>query len=179
MTGMPPGCRLYRGLGGMVLPDQFWRDFDESQVSLVISAAGPEQQRAAVEALAGRVETRRKAVLDSRHALESKVLRLAWDGAEPGPLAAMDLRVISEPSAAAGGGVRVLVAVPLSKFDFGDDLRAALAAAVSASCGGLEAAIDDVADKPRDFKGGGRPPAPRRVRVCPAGALGPLVSWSR
>ena len=140
----------------MILPDQFWREFEECQVPFVVLAGSAAGASSVVEALKGQLEVRKKEVLNSKHALESRVLRLAWDSGAPPQLSSMDVLVISGPAVAGGGRVRMLVTIPMSKFDLDDDRRAALKGAISATCGGLDVILEDIADKPRDFKGGGK-----------------------
>lgn len=152
----------------MILPDQFWREFDECQVPFLVLADSVAGANSVAEALRGRVEVREKEVLNSKQALESRVLRLAWDGAAPSQLSSMDVVVISGPTVLAGGRVRMLVTMPVSKFDLDDDLRAAFKGAISATCGGFDVVLEDVADKPRDFKGGG----PFHLLQLPVGSKG-------
>jgi hypothetical protein len=140
----------------MILPDQFWREFEECQVPFVVLAGNAAGANSVAEALKGQTEIRKQEVLNSKHALESRVLRLAWDSGTPPQLSSMAVVVISGPAVAVGGRVRMLVAVPMSKFDLDDDRRAALTGAISATCGGFDVVLEDIADKPRDFKGGGQ-----------------------
>jgi hypothetical protein len=138
----------------MILPDQFWREFEECQVPFVVLAGNAAAADSVVASLNGRVETRKKEVLNSQHALESRVLQLAWDAAAP-HLASSDVVVISGPTVMGSGRVRVLVTIPISKYDFDSSMRVAFRGAVSTACGGFDVILEDVADKPRDFKGGG------------------------
>jgi hypothetical protein len=40
VTAIPPNRRLYRGLGGMILPRQFWELYPECQVTFTVKAEG-------------------------------------------------------------------------------------------------------------------------------------------
>ncbi len=162
ITGIPSNKRLYRGLGGMVLPEHFWREFSECVVVFYVTAEDLERIKAA---LGSKVEEH-DALRGKDRALKTKMLRLenGWSGEKsgvslgsgPGQTAADGLvRVVTE-ARVAGDAVRMTVALPFSKFDFTDEKQTLFRDAVSAACGGgVQVVVEEVADKPADFKGGG------------------------
>ena len=161
VTGVPANRLLYRGLGGeLVLPDQFWRSFEECQVALAVRTGGAPQAQLALGALEARVGLSKAQVMISRHKVECRVLRLPPNGRPAGrdPSGAdlpAEVRVVSE-GRAEGGTVRLAVALLMSTFDFGHGLQARFREAVRLCCGpgALDVSIEEVAHKPRDFKGG-------------------------
>ena len=40
VTKLPDGLKLYRGLGGMILPRQFWEHYSECQVTFTVAVNG-------------------------------------------------------------------------------------------------------------------------------------------
>jgi hypothetical protein len=157
ISAVPKGRTVYRGLGGMLLPDQFWEEFAECQVSFLVRTSSAEAAEALRTALAARVQAgsaQQKKDLLSFLLLDEQTLLLPGDAAPAG------VRVAREASAE-GFGVRMAVALRLAKREFTEEVRGRFCAAVAAVCSvkAEEVAIEDVADKPRDFKGGGlRPP---------------------
>jgi hypothetical protein len=157
-TGIPPNRRLYRGLGGLVLPEHFWRAFPECSVIFHVTAEDLEGIKAA---LGSKVEEH-DAMRGKDRALKTKMLRLenGWTdgsvGSNPGQAAAYGLvRVVTE-CRVVGDAVRMTVALPFSKFDFTDEKQSLFREAVSAACGRrVQVVVEEVADKPTDFKGGG------------------------
>jgi hypothetical protein len=161
VSDIPADRRLYRGLGGMVLPRQFWEGFEECQVTFAFQAPAadvkgmlrllqddsPATAPAAAAALSTRV-----------FEVSSKYVPLA------GWLSERACRVVKEPHTAAEAACMV-VALPMSKSAFSDEERRSFAAAVKAVCGDIE--IRDVADKPSDFRGGGAAPLPCRRECAP------------
>ena len=66
--------------------------------------------------------------------------------------------MLSEGTVAEGGnGVRITLGLPLSKLEFRVEQQAALKSAIRGSLGlsVLDVVIEDVSDKPTDYKGGG------------------------
>jgi hypothetical protein len=53
VTSVPPNCMLYRGLGGMILPRQFWERYPECQVSFVVASTAGSSAAMVLEMLAG------------------------------------------------------------------------------------------------------------------------------
>ena len=170
VTDIPIGRRLWRGLGGMILPDQFWSCFAECIVTFRIETA-PLDKEMARNALRDLIKTDK-----STFNLEEEVLILVpgtgraalW----PPPLyQPKKVKVISSAELDAEG--RVTVAQPMSKYDFmhGIDqgaldktwekvFKEALCTCIVHVCTSIHhekllVKIEAVADNPRDFRGGG------------------------
>jgi hypothetical protein len=82
ISAIPPDRRLYRGLGGMVLPRQFWEAFAECQVVFAVQPAGgatPEELAATLSSLVGSGGA--KAGGHGKAALEGLTRRLLLSGA--------------------------------------------------------------------------------------------------
>ena len=182
VTDVPADRRLYRGLGGMVLPDQFWRSSEECQVTLAIRDS---QARGggAVAALLRRVRRAHSAVMGSNHLLTTQVLDLTDMLPEPEIVQPQQLdsgsalqaarkkyaaawvsslrepRMVSDPRHE-GGVLRLVLALQLPKAALvdgetaGPGLCGALVAAVQAASGCEEVTVESIADKPKGFKGG-------------------------
>ena len=192
VTGVPENRRLWRGLGGMILPEQFWRRFAECYAAFRVEAAEPEPTRAAVEAVRKAVRglvkrpqsevhkelsvefltltapSDRRAGAAGAAAAEMQVLLAAitpppQDGqAAAPPPGAAEFKVLSSDPADAG--LAMTVALPMSKFDFRQPVRRAFCEAVERLCrptARVRVEIQDVADKPDDFCGGGACPPVR------------------
>ena len=94
--------------------------------------------------------------------LGSSYLRLDLQGEAAKRLLAgrPGVRVVKFPRGVRGT-MRLVLALPLSGFDLTDDIKEALVAAVVAACGGgVVVRVEEVANKPREFKGGGDPAPP-------------------
>ena len=75
------------------------------------------------------------------------------------------VRVVKAPS---GAAMQLKLALPLSEYDLTDEVKEALVQAVIAACGdGVEVKVEEVANKPREFKGGGDPPLPKHTTTHP------------
>jgi hypothetical protein len=177
VTGIPQGRLLFRGLGGMILPRQFWEEFDECYVTLAVHAveAAAVSSEGIRQLLAQLCEAKAKATafgvgikyLD----LKGKAANLSEVGKTGG------IRVVKAPFIAScgQGTVLMVVALPLSQFDLTDSMCAELEAAVIAACGGgVTVGVEQIANKPFDFKGGGTSipsltthPSPRYLRCRP------------
>ncbi len=157
MTEVPANRMLYRGLGGMILPDQFWRTFEECQVSFCVQTCSKGQASAASRALRAAVLTSKRAVLDSKHMLETKVLTLKGFPAPGTVPQGTEMRVVCEAEGDGLDGVRMVIALPLSQYDFTAKFQARFAEAIGACCGvdSTNVVIEDVTNKPSDFKGAG------------------------
>ncbi len=120
-----------------------------------IVVASPDDAAAALGALSARVMACQREVLESRHTLASKVLEL---GELPWPDAvgvAPQIRVVTE-ALLVGSAVRMAVALPVSKADFTDRMQGPFVEQVAEYCGGgCKVVLEEIADKPADFKGGG------------------------
>jgi hypothetical protein len=162
VTGIPADRKLYRGLGGMVLPDHFWKSFEECQVTFAAAFPTADAANAARISLAEHATDAKKGVLDSKHSLTMKFLNIPgfWEAvAWPGARTARVVR----PAAAADAAVSMTVALSMSKFDFRSKhqhFKEAVAACFNAAALDfpLEVVLQEVADKPMDFKGGGAQP---------------------
>ncbi len=158
MTKIPENRLLYRGLGGMILPDHFWRTFEECQVSFCVQTCSRAQASAAATALRAAVLTSKQEVLESKHMLETKVLKLRGFPAFGTVPQGTEMRVVCEAAEEDGlDGVRMVVALPLSQYDFTAKLRTSFADAIGACCGvdRTYVVIEEVTNKPSDFKGAG------------------------
>ena len=165
ITGIPKDRRLWRGLGGMVLPDQFWRGFPECYPTLriVLTDSAKRHHGDAV------LRDARRAVRERFIARQEMKL---YKGLEEEVLCVPPYREVAKVVSAAAildEGL-ITLAHPKSKFDFesgGDaDLwRSVLKWAVDIAGVGdkVMVALEDVSDKPEDFRGGG---AWARVLSC-------------
>jgi hypothetical protein len=150
VSGIPHNRLLFRGLGGMILPEQFWREMVECVVTLlVIAVAG--KAKSVVEAIASRTNESEEGLLKS--SLKTKVLCLGEDVG----LGILQARVVSE-ARAEGDSVHIAVALPVSKLEFSEEwVKGKFREGFKSRCGefALEVCLVKVADKPKDFKGGG------------------------
>ena len=150
VSGIPHNRLLFRGLGGMILPEQFWKEMVECVVTmLVITAAG--KAKDVVGSIASYTVEREGGVLKS--SLKTKVLRLGQDLA-----GIWQARIVSE-AREEGDSVHIAVALPVSRFDFLEDVQGIFKKSFMSCCGEfvLEVHVVKVSDKPKDFKGGGMP----------------------
>ena len=101
-----------------------------------------------------------RSVLNSRHALDSKVLHLGRslvsESTAGAPQFPTDVRVIYEPEEVESG-LRMAVALPFSKFDCSKEVQLSFLDAVQHLTGVANVVINEISDKPKDFKGGGNP----------------------
>jgi hypothetical protein len=160
VTGLPSDRLLYRGLGGLILPRQFWEEFDECQVTLVVSAT------TAASTSSDDIRQRIKDRCATTAAISTPVLELGGNflqldlqGETAAKLGAgRGIRVVKPPSSWRQGSVRLVVALPLSQFDLTQIMQKELEAALIAACGGgVAVRVEDIANKPHGFKGGGTP----------------------
>jgi hypothetical protein len=159
VTGLPHDRLLYRGLGGLILPRQFWEEFDECQVTLVVSAT---TAATTSDEIRQRIKDRfatTAAISTSVFELGSNFLQLDLKGETAAKLGAgRGIRVVKPPSTWRQGSVRLVVALPLSQFDLTHSMQEELKAALIAACGGgVAVRVEEIANKPHDFKGGGTP----------------------
>ena len=149
VSDIPPDRLLFRGLGGMILPEQFWREIAECVATVHVSAAAGEAKSVA-EAIAFNITESEEGLLQS--SLKTRVLRLGQDAGQ----GAMQVRVVSE-ARDEGDTVHITVALPISKLDFTTEAQGRFKKEFKSLCGAsaLEVHIEKVADKPKDFKGGG------------------------
>ncbi len=191
VTPVPSNRLVYRGCGGMILPRNFWEDYDECQATLSISAVSADllTRQDLVKVLKDRctapaattvpVATAAAELGDSTAAAAARgdkasafdlgiiylplVLDPGGEAAERLLAGKPGIRVVKGPCAAGGGsgGLQLVVALPLSELDLTDSLKEELVAAVVVACGGgVLVRVEQVANKPKDFKGGGDPATP-------------------
>jgi hypothetical protein len=186
VTAIPPNRRLYRGLGGMILPRQFWELYPECQVtftvkaekssavdvlnqlkgtSLALSPKQPAQEgtgNCGQSAEAGvdlQQLTADREVKDKANVYDVSTEYLPLELPEKIREARLELpkgvRVVKE-ARREGNMVRMSVAVPIGKNEFKERHEKEFLEAVRAFCGcGHEVRVEAVADKPKDFRGGG------------------------
>jgi Ca2+-binding EF-hand superfamily protein len=169
VTGIPADRKLYRGLGGMILPDHFWKNFEECQITFTATFVSAELADAARGSLNEHVKNADQGVLGSKHSLSVRLLNtekfwgsFPWEGAKT-------CRVM-RLAAATENRVTMVVALSMSKFDFRDRqhfFKDSLVACIQpppTEASPVIINLDEVADKPVDFKGGGLHP-PSNLRV--------------
>ena len=253
---IPPGRRLFRGLGGTALPARFWEPLPECQVAFAVFTTeraarailrklggikGPpalEQEEAdgstssddldseaaaqareppaeAADQTGADAEKRRlgesvgiSAMSRSDDQLGEESVRPPTEAADnTSPASSLSTRRASNlylslqlPEELAcevrqGVGVRVVkdaqwdgavvrmsVALPLAKEAFDEQLQRHFQKAVQALCGGGEVRIEEVTEKPGDFRGGGKRqppvadsmPAPAALLLCYPACVSPL-----
>ena len=151
ITRIPHGRKVYRGLGGMILPKQFWEHFAECQVTIEITAEG-DAVEAIINGITGKICVPVKAQASvPRGGRVSDVSVQYLDIGDQATWPRLVNGVKGE-----GRGVHLSVALPMSKQDFFERHRDGFLQAIGALCNGRhDIVILDVADKPDDFRGGG------------------------
>jgi hypothetical protein len=155
VSDIPKDRRLYRGLGGMILPRQFWEHYPECQVTFTVAVNGAAV--AVLEKLKGNAnaqpeETQNQAAIFD---VSTQYLLIGLPDASGEPQSRQGVRVVKE-ARLEGEVVRMSVALPFAKGHFVEKLEAYFPKAVSELCGGgQDVRIEAVADKPKDFRGGG------------------------
>ena len=157
VTKIPEDRRLYRGLGGMLLPRQFWESYAECQVNFRVKVTGNSAGK-----IQNRLSEKRKGMDDQKrehpnlYDLSSEFLDISLPS-QFGEVAIKGVRVVKEPRLS-GNNVQMGVALPVSKIQFLKELKSMFLNVLRAFCYGhrVEICDDDVADKPFDFCGGGR-----------------------
>jgi hypothetical protein len=160
VTGIPENRRLYRGLGGMILPRQFWDKFEECQVTVRIEierSGHPELMNVLQNRIisGGKLQEEGRAdhtIYDiGGNFLVLPTLNMSAKGSGL-------IRMVKEPHAV-GEAVIFLLRFPVSKYDFEDDLRNQFIADLQQICGkNCTVVIEEVINKPVDFRGGGTQP---------------------
>ena len=157
VTGIPEDRRLYRGLGGMILPRQFWDKFEECQVTVCIQIERSAHSEL-MDILHNRIFSGEKLQEDG-----TKDLKIYDIGGKFLVLPTLNMtekgsgliRMVKEPHAV-GEAVILILSFPVSKYDFEDDLRNRFVAALNQICGNrCTVVIEEVINKPADFRGGG------------------------
>ena len=146
ITEVPSDRRLYRGLGGLVLPKQFWERYAECQVTFMIIATG-DSSAAIMSALrkcvspsqgapSGALEKRRESVVV--YDIKTDYLQLSLPSEivnEFGDIAKSGVRVVKEPKQEEVG-VCMSVALPVAKDVFKSAIERRFVEAIEALCGG-------------------------------------------
>jgi hypothetical protein len=169
VSQVPKDRRLYRGLGGMILPRQFWERYPECQVTFSIvpatcSALKPNQD--ALEVVVEKLNDSLCNFKDIQDDLSEKCsglyaadisttyLRLQL----PACLQGKSLKFARVVRKAKHDGDLVLMSVTIStsKENFTSNLQKSFQEMVMKLCGiDWEVKIEEVAEKPEDFRGGG------------------------
>ena len=170
VTDIPPNRRLWRGLDGMILPDQFWRYVPESIITFHVKVSWIDPYQKALEAHCKDINRENGGVTVS-----TKVLDLIpgaandWEDSlqlDKSWLEAFSkLRVVSEPTQAEErGGIEMTVALSKSKDDFSEDKQLAFQLAVARACSKnkYNLSVDvgnvkllEIEGRPKDFLGAG------------------------
>jgi hypothetical protein len=162
ISALPANRLLYRGLGGMILPRQFWDTYDECIVDVHIFAGHSTES---TKLLAVVRSFLRKAQDEPAKSPRTKVFDISLehlqlpDAHVPESLREMvacGIRVVKDPQAV-GASVSVTLALAVPKFRFEQELRKDFEEALRAACG-RHVAVNGVAAKPYGFRGGGAPP---------------------
>jgi hypothetical protein len=155
VSDIPRDRRLYRGLGGMILPLQFWEPYPECQVTFTVAVNGA--AATVLEKLKGNVNAQPKetpnqaAIFD----VSTQYLMIGLPDTSGEPQSRQGVRVVKE-ARLEGEVVRMSVALPFAKGHFVEKLEAFFHKAICELCGGgQDVQIEAVADKPKDFRGGG------------------------
>ena len=171
VTKVPVDRRLYRGLGGMVLPKQFWKDYLECHVSFTLTIGQGEEAGGVMTKLKDSIYRSAGSGTDAyeknidylRLGLPVEKADVQEETAQAAGLieiATKGVRVVRE-ARQDGDVMRMSVALPVSKDAFEKWFKGPFEEAVRALCGGRgEVRIEEVADKPEDFRGGGEWPLP-------------------
>ena len=167
VTVVPENRKLYRGLGGMVLPDQFWSNFAECRVSFVALVKSKDQVEAAKRALEEKVSLCDVRVLESNHKLPAPMLKLSTFRGTPPTSSNTDnsqsisvryLRVISEGKVTENGdGVELAISLAMPKSTFTEEEQRRFKRNIIAIDPNIieDVIIEEISDKPSDFKGAG------------------------
>ena len=187
VTDVPQNRVLYRGLGGMILPAQFWRSFPECVVILLIrisqSPGNIDVIRDVIRSAAVRgadgcsyIHVSHRAMSSSSFRRPKPATRFRQVPTEPDVVHGMGdratewtkvsrIRIVSEGTAAEhGDGLRLTIALPLPKLRFRTEEQRALLSFIRGCVGSAvsetDILIESVSDKPADFRGGGLPALP-------------------
>jgi hypothetical protein len=155
VSDIPKDRRLYRGLGGMILPRQFWEHYPECQVTFTVAVYGA--AAAVLEKLKGNANAKPKEFSDQAAIFDisAQYLLIGLQEASGVSQSRQGVRVVKEAKLE-GEVVRMSVALPFAKSYFVEKLGAYFQDAIRELCGGgQDVQIEAVADKPKDFRGGG------------------------
>jgi hypothetical protein len=155
ISDIPKDRRLYRGLGGMILPRQFWEHYSECQVTFTVAVNGA--PAAVLEKLKGNqnvkpTETPNQAAIFD---VSAQYLLIGLQDASCEPQSRQGVRIVKDAKLE-DEVVRMSVALPFEKGYFVEKLEACFQKAIRDLCGGgQDVQIEAVANKPKDFCGGG------------------------
>ena len=179
VTPIPPGRRLWRGLGGILLPEQFWDNFSQCIVTFRIDFRNSKTLAKFIYETLNSGPPRKKHkepgqtlevdILDLLSSVQNQDARLIST-----LKAFRELRVISEPKKEdvlmpdnvqhdfkiGSDALTYKVAIHMSKFEFNSQ-KVLFQKAVARICSGNEIVKWDqvevaaVAEKPKDYSGGG------------------------
>ena len=175
---LPKNRLLYRGLGGMILPRQFWDVYEECIVAFKICAKENDKAKSAMDAV------QRNLIKSSESAkaydINTQYLNLPLPDTDeiPEALRKEGIRVASPPCEASSSTVSLALAVPVTKFYFKQHLSAAFKQALSALCEDCSVDIIDVAAKPSGFCGGGALPPTHPLFQPSLGINSAPLSWN-
>jgi hypothetical protein len=168
VSQVPKGRSLYRGLGGMILPRQFWEHYPECQVTfsivpVICPALNANRDFSAFvgklnaslrcyKDIQGELSERRSSFFAANESTRYLQLLLPTRS-EDKPL--KFARVVREAKHD-GDVVHMTVAISSSKEEFMERLEGRFKETVMALCGiDCKIKIEEVADKPEEFRGGG------------------------
>jgi hypothetical protein len=148
ISEIPPGRLLYRGLGGMMLPEQFWREMGGCAVDVKVLTV-PGKAEAAAKTLMNCIENRADDFWQFK--MSVKVLKMKTHSPS-----VEQARIVSE-AREERNTVYLTVALPVSKFALNQNQKDRLCKDIKA-CSGEDALWVDivkVTNWPNTFKGGG------------------------
>jgi hypothetical protein len=175
VTGIPKDRRLYRGVGGMILPRQFWEDFEECRVTFTVTLEGEatsgDDLKSSLECIVndlktfclpgtslngGEVGTFSGRDVSSTFPSDDLGVLASYARQNTEASVIVDARVVSE-ARLSEEGVTMSVAVGMSKSTFLEKFKRRFKDAVKACIKNEKKIIIkfDFADKPKDFRGGG------------------------
>ncbi len=163
VTGIPENRCLYRGLGGMILPRQFWDRYDECQVTVrmeVGRSAIPDLLKTIQKKITSGVELQESGKNDIKvYDIGNKFFQIHLPALNKVLQGNGLIRVVKEPYES-GEAALIILGFPMSKHMFEDYLLDHFVAAIRRQICKKECEIEvvEVANKPYDFRGGGTQP---------------------
>jgi hypothetical protein len=153
VSDVPADRRLYRGLGGMILPRQFWEHYSECQVTFTVAVNGT--AATVLEKLKGNAKPKETPNQTAIFDVSAQYLLIELPQAFGESQSRKGVRVVKEAKQD-DKVVRMSVALPFAKGHFVEKLEAYFQKAIGELCGGgQDVRIEAVADKPVDLRGGG------------------------
>jgi len=169
VTSIPEDRKLFRGLGGMVLPDQFWSNVAECRVTFLVLVKSKELIQASTHALERKFTTRNVRVMKSNHVLPARFLKLGSSlgkirvaPCDDDVVSNLDkslpyLRVLSDCKITENSdGIQLVVSLSTSKDSFNEEMQNHFRAKIKALVGEQnveDVIIQEISEKPSDFKG--------------------------